>query len=140
MSTSTVSAKNIQRGWHLFNAKDQILGRMATEIANKLSGKGKTQFVPYLDMGDFVVVTNVSQIKVTGKKAEQKIYARHSGYPGGYREETFNRLLSRRPEEVIKHAVKGMLPKNKLGSRMIARLKIFSGSEHPYGKLVKEGN
>ncbi len=138
MSTNVLSSKDIQREWHLIDANDQILGRLAVEIANKLSGKGKVQFVPYLDLGDFVVITNAAKVKVSGKKTDQKIYARHSGYPGGYKEENFARLIVRRPEEVIKHAVKGMLPKNKLGSRMITRLKIFRGGVHHYQKQVKQ--
>lgn len=137
MSTNVVSAKQIRRDWHVVSAKDKILGRLAVDIANKLSGKSKTNFVPYLDLGDFVVVTNVGQIKVSGKKSEQKIYARHSGYPGGYKEESFSRLIERRPEEIVRHAVKGMLPKNKLGDKMITRLKLFKEDEHPFNKQIR---
>ena len=136
MSTNSQSAKDIKRSWHLIDVKDKILGRISVEIANKLSGKGKVNFVPYLDGGDFVVITNAKQINVTGKKAQQKKYIRHSGYPGGLTVETYEKLIERRPEEVIKHAVKGMLPKNKLGEKMIARLKVFAGSEHSYQKQV----
>ena len=136
MSTNVVSAKQIQRDWHLMDAKDKILGRLAVDIATKLSGKSKTNYVPYLDLGDFVIVTNAEQIKISGKKSEQKIYARHSGYPGGYKEESFSRLLSRRPEAIIQHAVEGMLPKNKLAKRMITRLKVYKGDEHPFKKQV----
>lgn len=136
MSTNVQSSKDIKRSWHLVDAKDQILGRLAVEIANKLSGKSKVSFVPYLDGGDFVVITNAKQINVTGKKAQQKKYMRHSGFPGGLTVETFDKLIERRPDEVIRHAVKGMLPKNKLGDKMIARLKVFSGSEHSFEKQV----
>ncbi len=134
--TNTLSAKEIKRSWHLMDAKDKILGRLSVEAANKLSGKGKPNFVPYLDNGDFVVVTNAALVKVTGNKFKDKKYIRHSGFPGGLRVETFDKLIKRRPEEVIHHAVKGMLPKNKLGQKMITRLKIYPGSDHPHAKLV----
>lgn len=138
MSTNAQSSKDIKRSWHLIDAKEKILGRLAVEVANKLSGKGKIAFVPYLDAGDFVVITNAKQITVTGKKAQQKKYARHSGYPGGFKVETFEKLIERRPEEVIRHAVWGMLPKNKLGRKMITRLKVFSGSQHNFQRQVSK--
>jgi large subunit ribosomal protein L13 len=134
MSTNVLSAKNIQRNWHLVDAKDKILGRIASEIARKLSGKDKTQYVPYLDTGDYVVVTNAAKVEVSGKKAQTKKYVRHSGYPGGLKEETFIRLINRRPEEIIRHAVSGMLPKTKLGRKMIKKLHVFPESEHPFEK------
>lgn len=136
MSTNVVSAKNIQRNWHHIDAKGKVLGRMATEVANKLSGKTKVNFVPYLDMGDYVVVTNASKVKVTGKKAAQKVYTNHSGYPGGLRQEVYSSLIKRRPEEIIRRAVKGMLPGNKLGDKMIKKLYIFSGEKHTFGKQL----
>lgn len=129
MSTNVVSAKDIRREKHTIDAKDKILGRLAVEIAGKLAGKDKVNFVPYLDNGDFVTITNATLIKVTGKKLTQKKYTRHSGYPGGLKVETFDKLIERRPEEIIRHAVKGMLPKNKLGSKMITRLKVYPGGE-----------
>ncbi len=132
MSTNSLSAKAIKRNWHLIDANGQILGRLATDVATKLMGKNKPEFVPYLDTGDFVVVTNAAKVKITGKKAEQKKYIHHSGYPGGYKEESFARLIIRRPEEVIKHAVWGMLPKTKLGKKMITKLHIYPGSEHEF--------
>lgn len=132
MSTNVLSAKDIKRDWHLVDAKGKVLGRLATDVATKLMGKNKVNFVPYLDNGDFVVIKNASRIKVTGKKPTQKKYYRHSGYPGGFREETFDKLLERRPTEVLRHAVKGMLPKTKLGRSMIKKLHIYSGDEHPY--------
>lgn len=137
MSTNTLSVKDIKRDWHLIDANGKILGRLATEVARILMGKNKPQFVPYLDTGDFVVVTNAGKIKVTGKKAQNKVYARHSMYPGGLKVETFDKLIVRKPNFIIQHAVAGMLPKNKLGKQMIKKLKIFAGEEHPFKKLVK---
>lgn len=134
MSTNSFSRKQIKRNWHLFDAKTKILGRLAGEIAILLRGKNKPSFVPYLDMGDYVVVINASQVKVTGKKEQQKMYYRHSGYPGGLKSESLAKLRVRRPEEVIRHAVKGMLPSNKLGDQLIKKLYIYSGSEHPFAK------
>lgn len=129
MSTNSLSAKNIKREWHRIDASGKILGRLATEVAVILMGKKKPEFVPYLDTGDFVVVTNASLVKVTGKKAQDKVYTRHSGYPGGLKQETFDKLIERRPEYIIEHAVAGMLPGGKLGKKMIKKLKVFSGEE-----------
>lgn len=138
MSTNVVSAKNIRRDWYAIDAKDKVLGRIAVEIANKLMGKSKANFVPYLDMGDFVVVTNASLVKVTGKKAKDKKYYSHSGYPGGLRTQTFSTLLENKPQEIIKHAVRGMLPNNKLRSKMLKKLYVFPGSSHPYKKQLNQ--
>ena len=138
MSTHVLSAKDIKRVWHLVDAKGKILGRLATEIAQKLSGKTKIDFVPYLDLGDFVVVTNASYVKVTGKKSSQKKYVRHSGYPGGLKEELFDKLLNRKPEQIIRHAVLGMLPKTRLGKQMIKKLHIFADDKHPFQKQLGE--
>lgn len=132
MSTASMSAKKITRNWLVFDASDKVLGRLATVVAKVLMGKNKPSFVPYLDQGDNVVVTNASKVKVTGKKIDQKIYARHSGYPGGFKSETFRKLQARKPEAVIEKAVKGMLPKNRLGRQMIQKLHVFAGNEHPY--------
>ncbi len=126
MSTNVVSAKDIKRETHTIDASGKILGRLATEVATMLMGKNKNKFVPFLDLGDFVVVTNASKVKVTGKKAKDKVYARHSGYPGGLKVETFEKLLNRKPEYLIEHAVKGMLPNNRLGKQMIKKLKVFA--------------
>ena len=134
MSTNIVSGKNIKRDWHLIDASGKILGRLATEIAQILMGKNKSQFVPYLDQGDFVVVTNASKITMSGNKMQTKKYTRHSGYPGGLKVEIFDKLIERRPTAIIEHAVSGMLPKTKLGEAMIKKLKVFAGSEHPYKK------
>lgn len=132
MSTASLSAKNIKRNWHLIDAKNKILGRMATYVARILMGKQKAEYVPYLDIGDSVVVINANKVEVTGKKERQKVYFRHSGYPGGDRREILSQLRVRKPEEIIRHAVWGMMPKTKLGRVMIKKLHIFSGSEHPY--------
>jgi len=137
MSTSSISGKNIQRKWYLIDAKDQILGRMATEVAKILMGKNKAGFVPYLDMGDFVVVTNASKVLVSGKKSQTKRYVRHSGYPGGLTVEIFDEMIKRKPEHIVEHAVLGMLPGNKLGKKMIKKLKVFAGDEHPYKKQLE---
>lgn len=139
MNTNRLSAKEIKRSWHLVDAKDKPLGRLATGVAKVLMGKNKASYVPYLDMGDFVVVTNASKVKVTGKKLEQKVYFRHSGYPGGDKREMLGHLLSRKPGEVIRHAVRGMLPKTKLGRKMVKKLHVFSDEKHPFTKHILEG-
>lgn len=130
--TQSTSEKDIVREWHIFDLSDKTLGRIATQIARILMGKQKPHFVRNLDCGDYIVVINAAVIKVTGKKEEQKVYQRHSGYPGGFRSETLKELRARRPEEVIRRAVKGMLPDNRLGDKMLKRLFIFSGAEHKY--------
>lgn len=139
MSTNSLSAKNIQRKWHLIDAKDKVLGRLASDVAKILMGKNKPIFVPYLDTGDFVVITNASQVKVSGKKSQTKRYVRHSGYPGGLKVEIFDKMIKRRPEYIIEHAVLGMLPRNKLGKKMIKKLKIFAREEHPYKLQIGGG-
>jgi len=137
MSTNSVSAKSIRRDWHLVDAKNQTLGRLAGSIAKILMGKNKVNYVPYLDMGDFVVITNASGIKVTGKKATQKKYYSHSGFPGGLRTQTYANMITDKPAEVIKHAVKGMLPNNKLRPKMLKKLFVFADTNHPYKKQLK---
>ncbi len=129
MSTNVVSSKDIKRERHHIDATDKILGRLATEVATILMGKKKPMYVPYLDTGDFVVVTNASKIKLSGKKMQNKTYTRHSGYPGGLKVETFDKVILRKPEFVIEHAVAGMLPGSKLGKKMIKKLKVFAGEE-----------
>ena len=129
MSTNTLSAKDIKRESHKIDASGKILGRLATEVATILMGKKKPSFVPYLDTGDFVVVTNASKIKLTGKKMQNKTYTRHSGYPGGLRVETFDKMIVKKPEFIIEHAVLGMLPGNKLGKQMIKKLTVFAGDK-----------
>lgn len=127
MSTNIVSAKNIKREKLTIDASGKTLGRLATEVATILMGKKKPMFVPYLDMGDMVVITNASKIKVTGKKSKDKTYTRHSGYPGGLKVETFDKVIATKPAYIIEHAVKGMLPRSRLGRQMIQKLKVFAG-------------
>lgn len=130
--TRATKASEVKRSRHLLDAKGQILGRLASQAAQLLMGKDKPNYVPYLDMGDYVVVINAKEIKVTGKKEEQKVYTRYSGYPGGLRKETLKELRKRRPEEIVRHAVKGMLPRGKLGRKMITKLYVYPGPEHPH--------
>lgn len=137
MTTNKFSAKDIQRSWHLIDAKNQILGRVATEAAKLLMGKHKPQFVPYLDMGDNVVVINAAKVAVSGKKENQKKYTRYSGYPGGLKVEKLSSLRQRQPEKIIIHAVSGMLPKNKLGRKRLQKLHVFAGAKHPFEKQLK---
>ncbi len=129
MNTNKLSIKDIKREKHIIDATGKILGRLATEVATILMGKKKPQFVPYLDTGDFVTVTNASKVSISGKKKQTKTYTRHSGYPGGLKVETFDKLIVRRPEFIIEHAVTGMLPHNRLGRQMIKKLKVFAGEE-----------
>ena len=135
--THVTKLKDIERGWHLVDLKDKILGREATKIATLLRGKSKPYFTPSLDCGDYVVVINTRKVRLTGKKEDQKVYRRYSGYPGGLREIGYRRMLEKRPNEVVRHAVRGMLPKNKLRSKMIKRLYIFSGEKHQYEDKLK---
>lgn len=127
-----VTAKEIQRQWHLIDAQDKIMGRLASLIAHLLMGKNKPYYIPYLDCGDYVVVVNASKILLSGKKESDKKYFRHSGYPGGFRIKTAAELRAQKPEELIRHAVTGMLPKTKLGKLMLKKLFIYPGGEHPY--------
>ena len=137
MKTRATKKSEIKRVWHLIDAQGKILGRMATQIARFLVGKDKPYFVNYLDCGDYVVVTNAAKVRVTGRKAKQKKYYRHSGYPGGFREITFEKQMARDPRKIIRHAVAGMLPKNKLRAKRLARLKIFVNDKHPYEEKFK---
>ena len=130
--TQSTKISEIKREWHLLDVKDKILGRSASDIALLLMGKNKPNFVRNLDCGDYVVVTNAKDIKVTGTKEGSKKYSRHSGYPGGFKQETLSELRSRRPEEIIKRAVSGMLPQNKLKAKMLKRLYVFAQEEHTY--------
>jgi len=132
MKTYTAKPREIEQAWRLVDADGQILGRLATEIADTLRGKDKPAYTPHVDTGDFVIVVNAEKVRVTGKKLDQKIYYRHSGYPGGLRERTLAEQLARRPEEVIRKAVKGMLPKNKLAAAQLRKLKVYAGPEHPH--------
>jgi large subunit ribosomal protein L13 len=120
----------IKRQWHIVDAKDKVLGRISTEIATKLIGKNKKEYTPHIDAGDYVVVINAADIAVTGKKEEDKMYYRHSGYPGGFKKQNLAKLRSQFPERIVEKAVKNMLPKNRLQGDRMARLKVYAGSEH----------
>ena len=132
--TKTWNAKpgEIERRWFVVDAEGKTLGRLATQIADTLRGKNKPEYTPHVDTGDFVVVVNAEKIAVTGKKLDDKIYYRHSGYPGGLRSRTLREQLERRPTEVLRKAVKGMLPRNRLGRAQIVKLKIYAGPAHPH--------
>src|SRR5919109_1645597 len=130
--TWTAKPGEIERQWYVVDAEGKTLGRLATRIADTLRGKGKPEYTPHVDTGDFVVVVNAEKIQVTGNKLDQKLYRRHSGYPGGLRSRTLRDQLERRPTEVLRKAVKGMLPRNKLASAQITKLKIYAGPEHPH--------
>ena len=130
--TQATKIGEIKREWHHIDVNEKTLGRVASEIAQLLMGKSKANFVRNLDCGDYVVVTNAAKVAVTGKKEEKKTYARHSMYPGGFKSETLKELRARKPEDVIRHAVKGMLPQNKLRDKMLKRLFVFIGEEHTY--------
>jgi large subunit ribosomal protein L13 len=132
MSTKIPSSKEIQRKWFVLDASGKTLGRLATHAANMLSGKLNPLYTPYLDTGDHVVIINAEKIGLTGLKADQKLYRRYTGFPGGLREESFVKLLQRRPEAIVEQAVKGMLPKSKLGRQMATKLKVYKGSHHPH--------
>ncbi len=130
--TSVPSSDSINRQWHLVDAENQTLGRLATEVAALLRGKNKPYFTPHLDTGDFVVVVNAEKIRVTGNKGQQKLYRRHSGRPGGMKTETFQALQDRLPERIVEKAIKGMLPHNALGRQLFRKLKVYKGSSHPH--------
>jgi large subunit ribosomal protein L13 len=132
MKTYALSAAEIERRWWLVDAADQTLGRLASRVAGLLAGKHKARYSPHLDVGDHVIVINASRIRVTGNKLTQKRYVRHSGYPGGLKEEALAALLARKPELVVERAVKGMLPRNRLGRAMFGKLKVYPGAEHPH--------
>ena len=132
MKTYNAKPGEIARDWYLVDAEGKTLGRLATQIAERLRGKGKVVYTPHVDTGDFVVVVNAEKIAVTGNKLEQKMYYKHSGYPGGLRERTLQEQLNRQPTEVLRKAVKGMLPRNKLGAAQLTKLKIYAGPEHPH--------
>jgi len=132
MKTYTAKPGEISRDWYVVDADGQTLGRLATQIADTLRGKRKPQYTPHVDTGDFVIVVNAEKIRVTGNKLDQKRYYRHSGYPGGLRSRTLREQLDRRPTEVLRVAVKGMLPKNRLARQQITKLKIYAGPEHPH--------
>jgi large subunit ribosomal protein L13 len=132
MKTWNAKAEDVERRWYVVDAEGETLGRLATRIADTLRGKRKPEYTPHVDTGDFVVVVNAEKISVTGNKRAEKLYHRHSGYPGGLKTRTLNDMLERRPEEVIRLAVKGMLPKNRLARKQITKLKVYAGPDHPH--------
>jgi len=132
VKTYVATAADRQRDWYVVDAEGQTLGRLATRIADTLRGKRKPEYTPHVDTGDFIVVVNVSKLRVTGRKAEDKMYYRHSTQPGGLKQETFGKLHARKPERVLKTAVKGMLPKGPLGYSMLRKLKLYAGATHPH--------
>lgn len=132
MKTQYTKASEVERKWYIVDADDQVLGRMAVNIANQLRGKNKPIFTPSVDTGDFVVVINAEKVKLTGKKLDDKVYYWHTGYPGGIKSETARERIEKKPEEVIKAAVWGMLPKNRLGRAVFKKLKVYKGTDHPH--------
>ena len=132
MKTYNAKPGELARRWYVVDAEGQTLGRLATQIADALRGKRKPEYTPHCDTGDFVIVVNAAKIRVTGNKINDKLYRRHSGYPGGLRTRTLGDMLERRPEEVIRKAVKGMLPRNRLARQQLTKLKVYAGSEHPH--------
>ena len=132
MRTPFAKKTEVERAWHLVDAKDKVLGRLASKIAVYLRGKNKAVFTPHVDTGDFVIVVNADKVKLTGNKLDDKVYYRHSGYVGGIKAETARELLNKSPEKMIREAVWGMLPKNRLGRAMIKKLKVYRGTEHPH--------
>jgi large subunit ribosomal protein L13 len=132
MKTFVATPANRERNWLVVDASGKTLGRLATQIADTLRGKRKPQYTPHCDVGDFVIVVNAEKVSVTGNKRQEKRYYRHSGFPGGLRSRTFEEMIQRRPEEVLRLAVKGMLPRNRLGRQQLRKLKIYAGPEHPH--------
>ena len=132
MKTYTARAEDIEREWFLVNAEGKTLGRLASEIAQVLRGKHKPIYTPHLDCGDFVIVVNAEKVRVTGRKLDQKMYYRHTGYPGGIKSISLRNQLQKHPERVLQAAVRGMLPKNRLGRKMLKKLKVYAGNSHPH--------
>ena len=133
MKTISANKETAQNDWYVVDAEGKILGRMAAEIAHRLRGKHKAEYTPHVDTGDYIVVVNAEKVAVTGNKATDKKYYRHTGYPGGLKTSSFNEMIEKAPEDVIKLAVKGMLPRTPLGRTMMKKLKIYTGNEHPHG-------
>lgn len=132
MKTFSPKKENIERQWYLVDAKNQVLGRLASHVARILRGKHKPIFAPHVDTGDHVIIINAERIRVTGKKAQQKRYKRYSGYPSGLKETVYEEMLAKHPERILEHAIKGMLPKNRLGRKMFKKLRIYTGEQHPH--------
>jgi large subunit ribosomal protein L13 len=136
MKTYTLKAKEIETRWHVLDAEGRPLGRLATEVAHLLRGKYRPTYTPHLDNGDFVIVVNASKVRVTGNKTQQKVYYRHTGYPGGLKETRLNVMLEKHPDRVIQRAVRGMLPHNRLGRALLRHLKVYGGPDHPHQAQV----
>ena len=132
MKTFSAKAEQVQRDWFVVDAEDKTLGRLASEIAHRLRGKHKAEYTPHVDTGDYIVVVNAEKVKVTGAKKTDKMYYHHTGYPGGLKSVSFEKLLAKAPERVLEKAVKGMLPRNPLGRAMYRKLKVYAGTEHPH--------
>jgi large subunit ribosomal protein L13 len=138
MKTVSIRPQDVDRAWYVVDAENKTLGRLATEIAARLRGKHKPEFTPHVDTGDYIVVVNAAKVRVTGNKFEQKQYFRHSGYPGGIKQLSFKDMQARHPERVVEKAVKGMLPRNRLGRAMFKKLKVYPGAEHPHAAQQPE--
>lgn len=132
MKTYSPKEKDIERKWYLVDAKNQVLGRLASRVAHILRGKHKPIFAPHVDVGDHVIIVNAEKIRVTGRKTQQKRYKRHTGYPSGLKETVYEDMLSKHPDRILEHAIKGMLPKNRLGRKMLKKVRIYVGQEHPH--------
>jgi large subunit ribosomal protein L13 len=132
MSTFIPRPQDINRKWYVLDASGKTLGRLATEAARVLAGKNNPQYTPYIDTGDHVIVLNAEKVRLTGLKSQKKVYRRYTGFPGGLREESFTRLLNRKPEKILEEAIKGMLPKSKMGRQMATKLKVYRGDQHPH--------
>lgn len=132
MKTFSAKPETVKRDWFVVDATDKTLGRLASEIARRLRGKHKAEYTPHVDTGDYIVVVNAEKVRVTGRKAKDKMYHHHTGFPGGIKSVNFETLIDSAPERVIQHAVKGMLPKNSLGRAMFRKLRVFAGAEHPH--------
>lgn len=138
MKTRFAKKDEVERRWYVVDARDKILGRLASRVAARLRGKHNALFTPHVDTGDFIVVVNAEKVRLTGNKLDQKLYQWHTGYPGGIKSETARHRLKRKPEEIFREAVWGMLPKNRLGRTMIKKLKVYKGSEHPHAAQKPE--
>lgn len=138
MKSFIAKPHEVERKWYVVDAEGKTLGRVASQVATVLRGKNKPTFTPHVDCGDYVIVINAEKVEVTGKKRKEKVYKHHTGYPGGLRETTFDKLIAKKPEEVIRHAVKGMMPKGKLGRQMYKKLKVYAGPEHDHAAQKPE--
>lgn len=138
MKSYMARPKEVERKWYVIDAEGKTLGRLAAEISRLLRGKNKPQYTPHVDVGDFVVVVNAEKVEVSGRKAEQKVYRWHTGYPGGLRERSYKQMLQKKPEEILRQAVRGMMPKTRLGRRQLKKLKIYAGPEHLHAGQTPE--